>query len=94
VLSSASSRSALQTWNASRWVQPHIYHFYYYNNTLLVQGASADKLQGKAAKLLSLVGLARSNCKQAPINRGTALSIRNAPRQPGPLCTEALIIVM
>ena len=46
------------------------------------QGASADKLHVKAAKIRPLVGLVRS--KQDPVNRvGTVLNDFTAPHQPG-----------
>ena len=46
------------------------------------QGASADELQVKAAKILPFVGLARPSKTQSTV--GTVLSIHTAPHQLGP----------
>ena len=58
---SPSHPQVIQSWNG-------IYFYFYTPTCQKRQGAPADKLHIKAAKILPLVGLARS--KQDPINRG------------------------
>ena len=54
------------------------------------QGAPADKLQVKAAKILPLVGLARS--KQDPINREHGAQYLCRPPPDGSRCTPVQVI--